>query len=127
MATEMGKIAIMFLTVRDQMKLYHWQTHSYARHKASDKFVSRLTEKIDAFMEEIQGSRGMRLTLPEKTRKIELENMTNGEAVSFLQNFSKWLQDKLPKLLKKSDSDLLNLRDEILGLTNNTLYLFTLK
>ena len=30
-----------FFTMRDQIKLYHWQTVSYARHKASDLFTIR--------------------------------------------------------------------------------------
>ena len=46
---QIGEIAMIFLAFRDQLKIYHWQTLSYARHKASDKLVDDITDQIDRF------------------------------------------------------------------------------
>ena len=40
-----------FFTMRDQIKLYHWSTVSYARHKATDEVIERLDKNIDRFTE----------------------------------------------------------------------------
>jgi hypothetical protein len=37
-----------------------------------------------------------------------------------------WLTHQLPKYLKKDDTDLLNIRDEILAHLNQARFLFTL-
>ena len=43
--TDIGEIALYFIYIRDQLKIYHWQTKNYARHVASDSFVSSLSDK----------------------------------------------------------------------------------
>jgi hypothetical protein len=43
-----------------------------------------------------------------------------------LEGCVNWLVGTLPKLLKPEDSDLLNIRDEILADLNKARYLFTL-
>jgi hypothetical protein len=88
-----AEIIHVMMTLRDQVKIYHWQTMSYPRHKATDDLVGLLDEKIDEFVE---------------------------------KNAVAWLTTKLPKHLKVEDTDLLNIRDEIVGNLNKTLYLFTL-
>jgi rhodanese-related sulfurtransferase len=41
----------VMLVLRNQVKLYHWQTFEYARHKATDDLVSSLDDNIDKFTE----------------------------------------------------------------------------
>lgn len=124
---EIGEIAMILLAFRDQVKIYHWQTHSYARHKASDDIVDTMTEQIDRFMETLQGSRNMRMVIPRKKAFISLENQTDASILVIMDEFKKWLDIKLPSKLNPMDNDLRNIRDEILGSVNKTLYLFTLK
>ena len=64
--TQIGEIAMILLSFRDQLKIYHWQTTSYSRHKASDKLVDIMTSQIDKFMETLQGSRNLRMIIPDK-------------------------------------------------------------
>ena len=46
--------------------------------------------------------------------------------LEYLKEFAKWLSIDLPKVLdQKHDTDLLNIRDEILSDVNNTIYLFS--
>ena len=55
-----GELARGLLGVTMQLKVYHWQTPSYARHKASDALVASLTDKTDKIIEVLQGAAGKR-------------------------------------------------------------------
>lgn len=115
-----------FLEMRNQIKLYHWQTHSYARHKATDDAVSSLDEHIDKFVEVYIGKYG-RPKLTGKNASFTLENLTDKKAITFVKECIKILQTVLVKDLKPEvDSDLFNLRDEMLVDLNQLLYLFGL-
>lgn len=118
-----GDIAVIFLSIRDNIKVYHWQTHSYARHKASDRLVTSLSDKLDKFIEVLQGSRGERILIGES---LPLSNHTDDSIVELLHGFEEWLVDTLPTYLMKKESDLFNIRDEILASVHQALYLFTL-
>tara|TARA_Y100000389_G_scaffold24256_1_gene20917 strand:- start:300 stop:689 length:390 start_codon:yes stop_codon:yes gene_type:complete len=126
-STEIGEIAMILLSFRDQLKIYHWQTHSYARHKAADKLVETMTEQMDRFLETLQGSRNLRMVVPKKRLYITFENQTDTTIDVLLNEFKQWLNTNLPDKLKPMDNDLRNIRDEILGSVNQSLYLFTLK
>ena len=125
MSTDIGHIAMYFTYIRDKMKFYHWTTKSYARHSVSDKFVSSLSDKMDRFIEVMQGAEGKRIVLP--SNKNSFDNETDASIVKSLKAFREWLSDDLPKYLnnKSDNTDLLNIRDDILADVNNTLYLFT--
>jgi DNA-binding ferritin-like protein len=111
------------MTLRDQVKIYHWQTKKYARHVASDELVKKLDTNIDQFVEVFVGKYGR----PSFTSKhtIRLHNFHESEAPRLIKDAIDWLQNGLPLKLKKSDTDLLNIRDTIVADLNQTLYLFT--
>jgi hypothetical protein len=44
-----------------------------------------------------------------------------------IQEAIQWLSTDLPKKLKKTDTDLFNIRDTIVADLNQTLYLFTFR
>jgi hypothetical protein len=118
-----GEIALNFMFIRDQLKIYHWTTTSYARHKSSDALVDSLSEKMDKFIETIQGIHGKRLVLPAK-KQFSFKNENDKSIIKLLEKFKDWLNNVLPKYIKKN-TDLLNIRDDILSDINNTIYLFT--
>jgi hypothetical protein len=126
MDLQIGEIAEVFFTFRDNLKIYHFQTKSYARHKSSCQLEEQMAAHLDTFLETMQGSRNVRLKLP--TNKIMLlESIDDKTAVAMLEMFKEWLIDDLPKYLCPTDTDLFNIRDEILRDVNQTLYLFTFK
>jgi len=47
-----------FFTMKEQIKIYHWQTMTYARHKATDDVLKELDENIDMFVEVYMGKYG---------------------------------------------------------------------
>ena len=121
-----GQIVNLMLTLRNQVKIYHWETMQFARHKATDELVEKLDGNIDKFVEVYIGKYG-RPILTAKTGRIQIRNYNDTEAPVLLQEAIAWLTTSLPTLLGKGDTDLLNIRDEILADLNQTLYLFTLK
>jgi hypothetical protein len=110
---------------RQQLHVYHWQTKSYARHKASDQLLGELTEFIDEFMETYFGKYG-RVNFS-KNVNINIGNMSDEEGLKFLDEMINYFINELPRSLNpKTDTDLLNLRDTILGNINQIKYLYTL-
>ncbi len=120
--TSGGDIVSHLLTIRNQVKLYHWQTGSFARHKATDDLTAALDTNIDAFVESYMGRYGR----PKVSGSIKLHNFSESAARSFVAKQTKYLSSELPRKIKSTDTDLLNLRDTILGDLNKVLYLFTL-
>jgi isocitrate/isopropylmalate dehydrogenase len=116
-----------FLQLRDQIKLYHWQTRVYSRHIATDKTLENLEKAIDSYVEVYFGKYG-RVKLTGKNAQIQLQNITDAGAVRIITAAVKYLQGHLTKSLKAvQDSDLINIKDEIIADLNQLLYLFTLK
>ncbi len=111
---------------RDQLKMYHWQTKSHSRHVASGDFVTNLTEFIDTFVEVYQGKYG-RIQL-DNIVSIKLKNMNDTTVIDYLNKYKNYLIYTIPGTLDNvKDTDLLNLKDEMLAEANKLLYLFTLR
>lgn len=121
-----GKIALTFLDMINQLKLYHWRTTSFSRHKASCELLSDITSITDNIIETIQGSKNQRLEIPDNFNTIMLNNHTDDSMEELIIYFKEWLIEKFPLYLDENDTDILNLRDELLQVLNKTLYLFTL-
>ena len=118
-----GDIVVALMEIRDQIKVYHWQTSKYARHIATNDLVASLDTNIDQFVEVYMGKYGR----PKVTKTIKLHNFSESAARAFVAKQTEFLTTKMPKMLKSTDSDLLNIRDTILADVNKTLYLFTLR
>jgi DNA-binding ferritin-like protein len=120
-----GEIVNVLMNLYDQVKIYHWQTMHFPRHEAAGKLIEALDDQIDEFVETYMGRYG-RPKLTARTGTITVRNFNDKQAVALLKDAIDWMTHKLPKKLKSSDTDLLNIRDEIVGTLNRTLYLFTL-
>jgi hypothetical protein len=118
-----GDMIVALMEIRDQIKVYHWQTSKYARHIATNDLVTALDTNIDEFVEVYMGKYGR----PRIIRTIKLHNFSESAARAFVAKQTEFLTKKMPKMLKSTDSDLLGIRDTILADLNKTLYLFTLR
>jgi DNA-binding ferritin-like protein len=114
-----------FFTMREQIKLYHWQTKSFSRHKATDETISELDGHIDTYVEVYMGRYG-RPKMTSKTNTIKVQNLSESSIVKFIKSCIVVLQTDLVKHLKPIDTDLINLRDEMLASLNKLMYLFSL-
>jgi len=107
------------------VKLYHWKTQSYAAHKATDELYKNLNENIDTFVEILLGKDESRVTLLEKKGEI-IDAKNKQDFKQHIYEFREFLiRDINMHFDSKRDSDLLNVRDEILGNINQFLYLMT--
>jgi hypothetical protein len=114
------------LTLRNQLKMYHWQTRVYARHVATDKALDQLDTLIDAYVEVYIGKYG-RPKLDAETRVLRLQTLTEAGATKLVNAAVRHLLGPMVrKLDPATDSDLVNLRDEMVANLNQLLYLFTL-
>ena len=57
------EIVVKFLETLNTIKLFHWKTHSYATHKATDELYSKINENVDTFVEVLLGKCGNRVHL----------------------------------------------------------------
>jgi hypothetical protein len=115
-----------FLQLRNQIKLYHWQTRVYSRHIATDKTLENIDTAIDTYVEVYIGKYG-RPKVSGKNASITLQNLSEAGATRLIIAAVKYLQGPLTKTLKAIDTDLMHVRDEIVADLNQLLYLFTLK
>jgi len=122
-------IVVMFLQMLNTVKLYHWKTSSYAQHKATDSLYSDLSDNIDKFVEVMLGKTGSRVNLTgQKTLPLmDYSNLNDFEKE--VEKYKRFLIDmnKNAGLNITNNSDLLNIRDEILANLNQFTYLLTFK
>jgi hypothetical protein len=108
------------------VKLYHWKTHSYAEHKATDELYERLNRNMDKFVEVYLGKDGSRIEKWDKKMDV-IQHDTHADFKTSLLVYRDFLIHLTQCFSTSKDSDLLNIRDEILGDINQFLYLFTFK
>jgi hypothetical protein len=121
-----GELAGALLSTAAQLKVYHWQTPSFARHKASDALVTSLTDKMDKLVEVLQGAVGGRLLLPRAGLTIKVINMRDDEAMEYLEDVRQnVLLSRNMFQLCQMYSDVANIRDELLAEIHQAQYLFT--
>jgi hypothetical protein len=113
-----------FLEMLNTVKLYHWKTHSYAQHKATDELYAKLNENIDSFVEILLGKDESRVKMVEKRIKL-IDSSNTKDFKSCMYEYREFLIDISNYFDAKRDTDLLNVRDEILGNLNQFLYLMT--
>ena len=111
------------LQIQNQLKIFHWQTKSYARHNAYGQTYDSFSDLIDNFVEVHMGKYG-RFALD--NNGIELTNISDEALMGFLNATTNFLISMSTQLDPKMDTDLLNIRDEMLGELNKLKYLLTL-
>jgi DNA-binding ferritin-like protein len=114
-----------FLGLQSQLKVMHWQTKGYAKHKALDSTLDELYDLVDSFVEEAMGKYG-RFKLEEETKIIRLANLSEIDINAMIDTVCDAL-DQFTDQFDQKDTNLLNIRDEMLGLFRKLKYLLSLK
>ena len=120
-------IVAVLMQLQCDVKIFHWQTHGFAAHKMSDELHAVLIEKIDAFVEQYMGGRSDRVNFGARGTTLKLRNVSSADLVKALRAAASFLTKSLPGQISRSDTDLLTLRDDILGALRKAQYLMTLK
>ena len=113
------------MELQAQVKINHWQTKGYARHKAFDELYGGLVDLTDTFAEAAMGKYG-RFTLENDDKTLNIVNLTELDLKEMLQT-SKEALIQWSSEFDSTDTDIMNIRDEILGLLNKITYLLTLE
>lgn len=118
-----------FLHMLNTTKLYHWKTTSFATHKATDELYASLNEKIDNFVEVMLGKdelggRAKLLNVSIVKLSVYSNNAAFKKQINIYKNFLLQMSQELDAIVH---SDLLAIRDEILGDFNKFLYLLSLE
>ena len=140
-----SSIVEYFIGMLNTVKLYHWNTRSFSQHKATDELYENLNDHVDKFVEVLLGK--SEATSGKSEATSGKSEATFGKKESRFKNLSSHIpldnKRNLPDFKTKiyqyrdylinmnhcldgqKDSDLLNIRDEILGDINQFLYLLT--
>ena len=122
----MDKVVVNLLKVQTQLRILHWQTLSYAAHKALGKAYSDLDELIDSFVEVHQGKYGR--IIFETPIDLGLVNQDEIDLEDILMQLNDYLTGTFNDMHDSvKDVDCLAIRDEILAVINKLRYLLTLK
>jgi len=132
MSDKYSTVMLTLLTIINQIKLYHWQTFSLPRHKATDELYSDLSDLIDKFIEVLMGRLIIENNNPQyrillgNNNKIRLNEYTDANALQLLQNIKKYLESVEINEILQNNTELANIRDEMLAVVNKDGYLFSL-
>ena len=112
------------LGLHAQLKVFHWQTRGFSRHEGFAKIREELEDLMDDFVEQAMGQYG-RFKLDDESGKIELVNITDVKPEEMIETVCNALVQWTDSIDAK-DTNLLNIRDEMLGQFQKLKYLLTL-
>ena len=114
----------MFIQLQQQFRVLHWGTKHYARHMAYGGIYDSLDDLIDGFVEVYMGKYG-RVKVGGQGSVI-LKDIDQLDIPTFLNDATQFLLGFTNTLDSTADTDLLNIRDEMLAAINKLKYLLTL-
>ena len=121
------EIILHFVHAQAQIRFNHWNTYGDVMHRKLGKLYDSLGELIDTFVETMIGKPEYGRPNYGETFSIEFDNPDTLDIKVYLEQFKQFLFELTKALDPVKDTDLLNLRDSMLGEVNHTLYFLTLK
>ena len=119
------ELTLKLIQIQTQFKFLHWQTFGDAKHKAYGEIYDSLIPHIDKFVECMMGKYG-RVKF-ESEFSIMFQDISAISVQDFVDGIEEFLINMTDQLDNRRDTDLLNIRDEILGDINQLKYRLTLK
>ena len=116
------------ITFEQQVRIFHWQSRSFAEHKALGELYDGFGGLLDQFIETLLGREATRLQFGALAFTLDQYDGKRAAGVVdvYLINFASFLETELEQYLPARSTELLNIRDEMLALVNRTLYLLSL-
>ena len=119
----LNRLCMNLLNHQIVMKLFHFQTLEYGAHKASDSYIEKYANTLDKFLEVAQGIYG-KITL--KKYSLAGSSHTDENIVKHINGMISYWKTKIDDVLD-NNTDLINIRDELLGDAEQLKYLLTFK
>jgi hypothetical protein len=110
------------LQIQGQLKVLHWQTTSYAEHKAFGKTYDKLDDLLDSLIETYSGK--YQRPVFGGVKQITFADYENLKVDKFLEAFEDFMSNAF---MAQQDGELSNIKDEILAAIQTLKYLLTLK
>jgi hypothetical protein len=119
------EIILKLIQIQNQFRFLHWQTFGDAKHRAYGDLYESMGDHIDTFTEAMMGKYGR----PEFESEfmVAFQDINSINLQNFIDGIVEFLVGMTEVLDPKYDTDLLNIRDEILSSINKVKYLLTLK
>lgn len=110
-----------------QIRVLHWQTSSYAEHRAFGDFYENVEPKVDRLVEVVQG-RYQKVQFG-GIENVQISDYNNLKIHLFLQDMKEFFSVGLEScgLNKEIDADIFNIAQEITAEIEKLKYLLTLK
>jgi DNA-binding ferritin-like protein len=110
------------LQIQGQLKVLHWQTLSYAEHKAFNKIYKSLGDLFDRLIEVYSG----KYQRPKfgGVKQITFADYENLKIDAFIEAFEDFMNNSF---MAQQDAELNNIKDEIVADIQQLKYLLTLK
>lgn len=119
------ELILKLMQTQIQFKFMHWQTMGDAKHRLYGDIYDTLGDLIDEFTETMMGKYGRPEFEPEFNLVFKDSSVIKMQ--TFMDETTEFLVSISDSLDSKYDTDLLNIKDEMLGLINKSKYLLTLK
>lgn len=121
-------LVICLLELLMSVKFYHWRTSSYSTHKATDELYGDLNDNIDEFAETLMGTMGGRILAPNKLHLTIPKDNKHMESLidKSIKLLSEHDFEHIAKTYHTTATDLMNMRDEMVGQLHKTKYLLSL-
>ena len=116
--TAIKNLLAMLMCGQICLRLIHWNTTSYAEHKAIGKLYDQLADLTDTLAEAYMGIYGRFGNIPCAHEDLP-------DAVTYVREMAELIQAMRPEL--PNDTQLQNIVDEIAAAIDTTNYLLTLK
>jgi len=117
----LNKLAMNLLNHQIVLKLFHFQTKLYGAHKASDTYLEKFSNTMDKFLEIAQGIYG-KITI--KKYMLKGSSHTDENITKHLDGMINLLRYNINDVLENY-TDLINIRDELVGDLEQLKYLLS--
>ena len=133
--SDSAEYILRFLEMLNTIKIYHWSSLSYPTHKATDELHSKMSELVDSFIEiyighlsRRGGGAGAGIPVFKRGAASEISFCECKSLDIFCKKLDGYITF-MEGLTKRLDgyTDLVNIRDEMVGAVAQALYLLRLK
>lgn len=112
------------LECTSQLKLFHWETFSFAQHEAFDKTGKDLAKSFDKLVETLLGRYR---NFEYRPITIQLTPYSNENILKEIEKYIMFFGQNQCPIINKEDSDAQNIIEEIVADLNKLKYLLTLE
>lgn len=112
---KVSKLVSDLLFSRNQAHVFHWQTQSFAQHKALEDYYSAIVDLVDSLVESYQGTQSII-----KIFSNDEKYVYDGNSISYFETLLTNVQNN--RIAFDEETDLQNIVDEIISEIKSLLY-----